>query len=466
MNSTCKDCMLNKHINNYPEDAPEELVREYRETLVRLTDQTGAVPTGPEVFYEVKALKKRLFGEGEMDYAQIKRHFNALMLEIEPELEKRVEASADPLKSAVQYAMMGNFIDFAALDKVEESKLMELIDRAPDITVDAEALEQLREQAGTARTLVLITDNCGEIVMDKILLRQILRMNPDLSITVIVRGGPVANDATLEDAEQVGLTKLGHCIGNGTATDGTVLRILSREAREAIAHANVVIAKGQANYETLYGCGYNIFFIFMCKCMLFMDRFKVPQFTGILAHEDPAILFGVYGDEELLKRYEFRQVRADEAEKINAIERICFPPNEACPEEEMYRRVKMMPGQFLVAVDRKTGEIAGFLDGISSDEGRFKDEFFTDMTLHDPAAQTDFLMGLDVLPAYRGQGLAKELIRLYAIWGQVKGRHRMVLTAHDEKVPMYEKMGFKDLGISDSVWGGDPWHEMEMRLDG
>ena len=67
--------------------------------------------------------------------------------------------------------MMGNFIDFAALDKVEESKLMELIDRAPDITVDAEALEQLREQAGTARTLVLITDNCGEIVMDKILLR-------------------------------------------------------------------------------------------------------------------------------------------------------------------------------------------------------------------------------------------------------------------------------------------------------
>ena len=160
------------------------------------------------------------------------------------------------------------------------------------------------------------------------------------------------------------------------------------------------------------------------------------------------------------------QKLADEGEKINAVEQICFPPNEACPEEEMYRRVKSMPGQFLVAVDRGTGEIAGFLDGIASDEERFKDEFFTDVTLHDPAARTDFLMGLDVLPAYRGQGLAKELIRLYAIWGQVKGRHRMVLTAHDEKVPMYEKMGFRDLGISDSVWGGDPWHEMEMRLYG
>ena len=96
MNSTCKECMLNKHLSNYPEGAPEGVVREYRETLVRLTDQTGAVPTGPEVFYEVKALKKRLFGEGEMDYAQIKRHFNALMLEIEPVLEKRVIRSRAP----------------------------------------------------------------------------------------------------------------------------------------------------------------------------------------------------------------------------------------------------------------------------------------------------------------------------------------------------------------------------------
>ena len=457
--------MLNKHLNNYPADAPKELVREYQEALVELTQQSGAVPTGPEVFHQVKETRKRLFGEGEMDYTQIKRHFNDLMLGLEEELEHRVLASEDPLKSAVQYAMMGNFIDFAALDRVEEGKLMELLDRAPVIGMDEECLALMREQAAVSKTLTLITDNCGEIVMDKILLRQLKRLNPDLAITVIVRGAPVANDATMEDAQQVGLTELGRCMGNGTATDGTVLRILSREAREAIVKADMVIAKGQANYETLYGCGCNVFYIFMCKCMLFMDRFKVPQFTGILTREDPQILFGVYGDEALLKRYVFRQVRPGEADKINEIERICFPPNEACPEEEMHRRVTQMPEQFLVAVERETGEIAGFLDGLASDEVRFKDEFFTDVTLHDPAAQTEFLMGLDVLPKYRGQGLAKELIHLYGIWGQVKGRRRMVLTAHDEKVGRYEKMGFKDLGISDSVWGGDPWHEMEMRLD-
>ena len=104
-------------------------------------------------------------------------------------------------------------------------------------------------------------------------------------------------------------------------------------------------------------------------------------------------------------------------------------------------------------------------DADSSDEEKLRDEFFVDVTLHDPAAQTDFLMGLDVLPEYRGKGLARELMRLYGIQAQVKGRLRMVLTAHEEKVGMYEKMGFTDLGISGSVWGGNPWHEMEIRLD-
>ena len=458
--------MLNKHLNNYPADAPKELVREYQEALVELTQQSGAVPTGPEVFHQVKETRKRLFGEGEMDYTQIKRHFNDLMLGLEEELERRVLASEDPLKSAVQYAMMGNFIDFAALDKVEESKLMELIDRAPDIIVDEDTLEQLREQSAKAHTLILITDNCGEIVMDKILLRQLKRLNPHLAITVIVRGEPVANDATMEDAQQVGLTELGCCMGNGTATDGTVLRILSREAREAIVKADMVIAKGQANYETLYGCGCNVFYIFMCKCMLFMDRFKVPQFTGILAYEDPEILFNVYADEALLKRYRFRQILPEEGAQAGEMDRICFPPEEAKPMDIMCRFVGKMPEQFLVAVDRGTGKVAGFLCGISSDEARFKDEFFTDLSLNDPAAQTVYLLGLDILPEYRGQGLARELMKLYGIWSQVKGKHRMVLTAHEEKVGLYEKLGFTDLGISDSTWGGGSWHEMVKPLEG
>ena len=466
MNSACRDCMLNKYIDRYPENAPEEAVKEYRDRLQKLVDQPGAVPTGPEVFHEVRELRGRLFGEEEMDFTEIKRHFNALMLENEANFESRVLASEDPLKRAVQYAMMGNFIDFSALDKVEESKLMELIARAPDITVDEECLELLRERTEKGHTLVLITDNCGEIVMDKILLRQLLRLNPDLSVTVIVRGAPVANDATLEDAEQVGLTGFGRCIGNGNATDGSVMRIMSREAREAIFNADVVIAKGQANYETLYGCACKVFYIFMCKCMLFMDRFKVPQFTGILTYEDPEILFNVYANEALLKDYRFRQILPEEGEQAGEMDRICFPPEEAKPMDVMCRFVQKIPEQFLAAVDRRTGKVAGYLCGISSDEAHFRDEFFTDLTFHDPAARTVYLLGLDILPEHRGRGLAKELLRIYGIWSQVRGKHRLVLTAHEEKIGMYEKLGFADLGISGSKWGGGVWHEMECSLQG
>ena len=466
MNGTCRDCMYDKYIDRYPGNASEEAEKEYRERLQKLMDQAGAVPTGPEVFREVRELRGRLFGEEEMDFAQIKYHFNELMLEIEPDLDSRVLASEDPLRSAVQYAMMGNFIDFSALDKVEESRLMELIDRAPDITVDEQCLQQLRERTKKARSLVYITDNCGEIVMDKILLRQLLRINPDVKVTVIVRGGPVANDATMIDAEQVGLTALGRCIGNGNATDGSVLRIMSREAREAVFSADVVIAKGQANYETLYGCGCNVFYIFMCKCMLFMDRFKVPQFTGILTFEDPEILFNVYADEALLKDYRFRQILPEEGVQAGEMDRICFPPEEAKPMEIMCRFVDKIPEQFLAAIDRRTGKVAGYLCGISSDEEHFRDEFFTDLSFHDPAARTAYLLGLDILPEHRGRGLAKELLRIYGIWSRVRGKHRMVLTAHEEKVGMYEKLGFADLGISNSVWGGGIWHEMECGLQG
>lgn len=127
---------------------------------------------------------------------------------------------------------------------------------------------------------------------------------------------------------------------------------------------------------------------------------------------------------------------------------------------------RLIPDQILIAQDRESGEIAGFVSSMASDEERLRDAFFTDVTLHDKAAQTAFGLSLDVLPQFRDQGLARELVRLCGIWCQVKGRRRLVITAHEELVKMYERMGFKDLGISDSKWGGTVWHEMDRRLDG
>ena len=118
---------------------------------------------------------------------------------------------------------------------------------------------------------------------------------------------------------------------------------------------------------------------------------------------------------------------------------------------------------FLVAEDRKKGQIAGFINGIATEETAFRDEFFTDAGLHNPEGKNIMILGLDVLPEYRGRGLARELVKRYA--ERYAGR-RLVLTCLESLVQMYEKFGFQDLGISASAWGGELWHEMDMKRSG
>ena len=167
---------------------------------------------------------------------------------------------------------------------------------------------------------------------------------------------------------------------------------------------------------------------------------------------------------ELQERFEFRNVKAEEADQAIEIENICFPPNEACSPKSMTERASQAQETFLVAVHKETGKIAGFLNGIATDEEVFRDEFFTDIRLHNIKGKNIMILGLDVLPEYRGQGLAREIMERYLKREKECGRRRVVLTCLDEKVKMYEKMGYKDLGISGSVWGGEKWHDMEYVL--
>lgn len=163
--------------------------------------------------------------------------------------------------------------------------------------------------------------------------------------------------------------------------------------------------------------------------------------------------------------FEFRTIHQDEAEETAVIESICFPPNEACKREHMLPRIATAPDLFWVAVDKGTGHIAGFINGLATNENAFRDEFFTDAGLHDPDGCNIFILGLDVLPQYRLNGLARELVRSYAVKESGK-RKRLVLTCLESLVGMYEKFGFTDMGESASVWGGERWHEMEMILPG
>lgn len=163
---------------------------------------------------------------------------------------------------------------------------------------------------------------------------------------------------------------------------------------------------------------------------------------------------------DLEKRFEFRTIREDEAGQAAQIEQACFPPQEACTEVMMRERALKAPELFLVAVDRETGKLAAFLNGLSTDECEFRDEFFRNAQLYCPQGENIMLLGLAVLPQYRRQGLAGELMSRYIRRERRNGRKRLILTCLEEKIAMYEKMGFRNCGLSGSSWGGKDWYDM------
>ena len=164
--------------------------------------------------------------------------------------------------------------------------------------------------------------------------------------------------------------------------------------------------------------------------------------------------------ESVIQKFEFRNIRPEETDQAVMIEQICFPPNEACSEAHMRERIEKAPELFLVAEEKKSGKIAGFLNGLSTNEETFRDEFFTDADLYEPEGKNVMLLGLDVLPEYRGQGLARELVGRYRMRERKNGREVLILTCLQAKVEMYKRMGFCDRGIANSSWGGEQWHEM------
>ena len=143
----------------------------------------------------------------------------------------------------------------------------------------------LQKDLETADEVVYLADNCGEIVADKLLIRILQEQYPQVHITVIVRGMPALNDAVLQDAEEVGLTEMVKVIGNGNGVGGTQLSLLSDEALGAIRAADVIVSKGQGNFETIHGCGLNIYYLFLCKCEWFTKRFGMERLKGVFINE-------------------------------------------------------------------------------------------------------------------------------------------------------------------------------------
>ena len=257
---------------------------EYLTEIRGILDNRKENDTSPYMVYLFNQVHMRLFGSGP-DYKSIKKQYNDLVISMEDALKSEIEAATDPLAKALVMARIGNYIDFGAMNHVDQKEFLALFRdtemREDDIPVYHEFLKECAE----GRSFLLICDNCGEIVLDRLMIEQLKKRFPHLSVKALVRGGEVLNDATQEDALYTGLDKVAEIVSNGEAIAGTVYEMLPEKARAALDEADVILAKGQGNYESMSGQGRHAFYEFLCKCDLFTSRFNVPRLTGMFVRE-------------------------------------------------------------------------------------------------------------------------------------------------------------------------------------
>ena len=285
LNPKCMACQLRKQEAKIRHFDDEDRKKQYMEKIRRRFDKPKEEDCVPSISTELKKFYCSFWGVPMEDFSQINREYDQLMLDLEDSLEEKIRHSDDPLETALLYARIGNYIDFAALSDVNSDTVLTLLEEDNKDPLDTQEYLHFRKDLDSASRLVYLTDNCGEVVLDKLVIKLLKELYPELDITVIVRGFPAINDATFEDARDIGLTEITRVIGNGNDVGGTWLPHISAKAREMLETADLIISKGQGNYETLHDCGLNIYYLFLCKCEWFQYQFKARPLQGMFINE-------------------------------------------------------------------------------------------------------------------------------------------------------------------------------------
>ena len=284
IDAQCLQCHFNKNVDIARSLGDEATALAFAKALMQSYLDTPphycSVLLGPAT----TALLQQFYGLDPDRYRQEKIDSNNFILARMDDIRARVEKAEDPVFAALQFAILGNYIDFSALHgQVSFEKLDEMLTNALKMELDGDCYASLCADMEKGSKLLYLTDNAGEIGFDRILAEQIHKRYPHLEITFCVRGGYANNDATREDAEVVGIPF--PVIDNGGPIAGTQLEMLGIDAKQAIEEADVIISKGQANVETMYGCGYNVYYAFLVKCARFIQVFNRPKLTPMLVKE-------------------------------------------------------------------------------------------------------------------------------------------------------------------------------------
>ena len=284
LDSQCLMCHLRRNLEVVRPLGTEEQTMAFARDMLRMYLAAPEHVASPWFNPQVADLLETHYGLPQDRYREEKELSNRFVLERMDKVRRKISQEADPVYAGLQFAILGNYLDFSALQgQVSFDALEAMLDRAKELEVDRAVYERFCADLQTGKSLLYLTDNAGEIGFDRLFAEAIAEKYPHMTITFCVRGAITINDATRADAAAVGIPF--QVIDNGNRVPGTQLDLLGEEARAALEGADVILAKGMANVETMFGCGYNVYYAFLVKCQRFVSLFKKPLMTPMLVSQ-------------------------------------------------------------------------------------------------------------------------------------------------------------------------------------
>jgi uncharacterized protein with ATP-grasp and redox domains len=276
----CLPCIVNQAIKVATMVGLEDKEQLLRKTFTYLSQVDFKTSSTSEVIGEIFVLLKKEIGN-EDPYKETRVQYNKMFLEQIPDLEREINGVENPFIEAIKYAIIGNMIDFNPIHNLLLSDIETSFTRLKEEQLEINHSNLLIQEIGNAATILYLGDNCGEICLDKILIKKIKELNPSCQVFFGTRGEAVVNDSVEEDAYFVGIDDHATIISNGDSSMGTVLYRTSKRFQEIYKNADIVIAKGQANYECLSNENKNIYFLLMTKCSMIAMNIGVPEMKMI-----------------------------------------------------------------------------------------------------------------------------------------------------------------------------------------
>ena len=257
----CVPCLVRGALDTARFATSDEQVHE--RVLREVLGAAGAMEfsiSPPAMAQRIQRTIRRLTGCSD-PFRSVKEAFNRFSLGLYPGLKEKIKQAERPLETAVRFAIAGNIIDVGARADIDPDAVQQTIDQCLDEPLVGK-MDAFVAAVQSSRNILYIGDNAGEIVFDRLLIEEL----PFHKITYAVRGKPILNDATIADAESTGMTDLVPVIDNGSDAPGTILESCSDTFQKAFSDADLVIAKGQGNYETLSDVKKKIIFMLKIKC--------------------------------------------------------------------------------------------------------------------------------------------------------------------------------------------------------